>query len=1276
MPHFAPIRMLIYAFVAIGLCLPKAKAMDARELEFNIPEGEARATIREFAVQSELSIIYDFEDLKGVVTRAVIGKYKAGDALKLMLEGGPLSFDEDVETGAFAVIRLEENPQAISPDSPSCNSGESTNDIPKQHQIKEMKTKDKNLGKLITGFLGLLVSTASPQLTGQENAEQNEDYYELSPFVVSSDDDVGYLATSTLAGTRLKTNLNEVGTAISVVNTEFLEDVAATDAGSLLTYTVGTEVGGVDGNFAGGSFDTYRPDQNDARSAPQGNQRVRGLASAQNTRNYFLTDVPFDAYNTDSITINRGPNALLFGIGSPGGVIENSTIKPVFGRDFGKVQFRFDQYGTIRMSADYNRSLWDGRLAVRVAGLSEDEKYRQEEAFSEDRRFFISIDSIVFENEKSNFLDKTRVKGNYETVSILANPPAVIPPNDSYSSFWGLPDPSTIESTITGTLPAFWYGGYQGGLVDNLSGGFGDSVYTTNYYRQLAWLYPNGGDPTIPGQEPLAGGFGRILWSGYPQANMYQSQAWQLTNYIQGYVVPSIQDRSVFDYYNHLFTGDLHRVDRNYTVNSITLEQTFWDNLAGLEVSYDRQSLARDRFMPFGAGSNAASGYNDVSIDVNMYLTNGNVNPNAGRPWVRENYTIDSENGNTRESLRATAFLNLEGERLFGDGRLGRWFGRHVLTTMFQTQTVDSFWRTNRWAYDDAENPYLYAYFNHPRIDYHRRQFVPVVYVGPSVSATSSSSQLKINPIQMNWPKDGEKQMVYFLNMETQQIEQDEIAVRRYLQSASMDRQTIDSEVLSMQSFLLDEHLIGLIGWRKDRFRNWEDVDFDNDILSDGSADQSTSNRLEDGIWNWDQMRLEDDPSSDITGETLTWSLVGVYPEKLLGNLPFGADFRVFYNESENFNPVGTRRNIRNEVIGQPSATTKEYGFMLELLDGKFSVRFNQFETSGSNFSHSLSGIVGGEGSLIAIRRAVNVLESANSGLTWEDAGYAATGYTSHSEFFDAIFGLMPDYLREALNPRFENAQNQVVNVDDYSFAELAQLRVAYDPIQGASATTNFESKGFELELVGNPLPGLRLAMNVARQETVESNIAPLFEEAAREMYQNVLASPLYSVPDVPFIGPGEATMGQRFEDWIIRPLDAALTAEGTASLEQREWRINATVNYTIQDGFLKNFGLGTGLRYQSKVAIGYENTVNDSGLIIPNLDHPYFGDADIRGDVWLSYRRPILHGKVDWKVQLNVRNAIGSDDPIAVRAQPNGDIATIRIPPMTTWFLTNTFEF
>src|SRR5437016_5074965 len=54
-----------------------------------------------------------------------------------------------------------------------------------------------------------------------------EEVVELSPFVTTSGSDKGYIATSSLAGSRINTPLKDTAAQIDVLTPEFLSDIAA-----------------------------------------------------------------------------------------------------------------------------------------------------------------------------------------------------------------------------------------------------------------------------------------------------------------------------------------------------------------------------------------------------------------------------------------------------------------------------------------------------------------------------------------------------------------------------------------------------------------------------------------------------------------------------------------------------------------------------------------------------------------------------------------------------------------------------------------------------------------------------------------------------------------------------------------------------------------------------------------------------------------------------------------------------------------------------------------
>ena len=83
---------------------------------------------------------------------------------------------------------------------------------------------------------------------------------ELSPFVVASDKDTGYAATETLAGTRMRTSLRDVGASLTILTPEFLRDLGVNSFDQALLYTPSVdnvEGDNSDGNRASGSTLRY-----------------------------------------------------------------------------------------------------------------------------------------------------------------------------------------------------------------------------------------------------------------------------------------------------------------------------------------------------------------------------------------------------------------------------------------------------------------------------------------------------------------------------------------------------------------------------------------------------------------------------------------------------------------------------------------------------------------------------------------------------------------------------------------------------------------------------------------------------------------------------------------------------------------------------------------------------------------------------------------------------------------------------------------------------------
>jgi hypothetical protein len=139
---------------------------------------------------------------------------------------------------------------------------------------------------------------------------------------------------------------------------------------------------------------------------------------------------------------------------------------------------------------------------------------------------------------------------------------------------------------------------------------------------------------------------------------------------------------------------------------------------------------------------------------------------------------------------------------------------------------------------------------------------------------------------------------------------------------------------------------------------------------------------------------------------------------------------------------------------------------------------------------------------------------------------------------------------------------------------------------------------------------------------------------------------------------------------WTLKKLQ-----EGASQPEIRKWRYSATTNYSFLKGRLKGVGVGASYRWEDKVAIGYPivTTATGSGY---DLMNPYYGPVDRFLDTWVSYRRKLTN-KIDWRVQLNIRNLLATDKLIPITVEPDGKTwAQVRTPPAREWLLTSTFSF
>lgn len=89
---------LVFAACALGA--------DTSKKSFQLPAGDATATLKRFSEQSGEQIVYPVDAVRGVQTNAVSGELSAREALDRLLAGTELRVVQDAKTGALAVNRI------------------------------------------------------------------------------------------------------------------------------------------------------------------------------------------------------------------------------------------------------------------------------------------------------------------------------------------------------------------------------------------------------------------------------------------------------------------------------------------------------------------------------------------------------------------------------------------------------------------------------------------------------------------------------------------------------------------------------------------------------------------------------------------------------------------------------------------------------------------------------------------------------------------------------------------------------------------------------------------------------------------------------------------------------------------------------------------------------------------------------------------------------------------------------------------------------------------
>lgn len=387
----------------------------------------------------------------------------------------------------------------------------------------------------------------------------------LSPFTVNAEFDTGYAANSTLAGSRLKTDLKDTAASISVFTADFISDLGANTLEDALRYSNSAQL-----DIGSAGSDGSTPNGNSVQGGPP-EFVVRGQPTTR-ARNYFTLRIQTDNYNVERIEDSRGPNSVLFGFGSPGGILNVSTKQARTDRSFHKVAVQIGSFDSHRESLDFNEVLREGKLALRLNAVYNKAHTFQLFAFNRDRR----LDAAV----KYQVTPTTQFRAEYERSEIKENKPRPFTLFDGGFQLWQQLGSRTFAPPLPATSAAL--------SLTRLGSG-----------RRLAYV---GNDNTV-----IETGSTLTTFDPAPILN-------------RSILDPKIADPSI----NYGGPGQINRVNSDaFTAN---LEQRIGRHTV-VELAYNHQNESGLRFNP---------GQTNLKIfgDPNRLLRTGQPNPHVGQLFL------------------------------------------------------------------------------------------------------------------------------------------------------------------------------------------------------------------------------------------------------------------------------------------------------------------------------------------------------------------------------------------------------------------------------------------------------------------------------------------------------------------------------------------------------------------------------------------------------------------------------------------------------------------
>ncbi|WP_309028336.1 hypothetical protein [Pelagicoccus enzymogenes] len=1125
--------------------------------------------------------------------------------------------------------------------------------------------------------LALLVPLAS--LSAQE---EEEPIFELSPFSVSADDQDGYLSKSTTAGTRIRTDVKDLGAQIDVFSNQFLEDIGASSPDEAFIYSLNIEGEAENPDYGDGSRARFERDGPTATARGLGNSRTTG---ATRGRNYFETQLRTHNYNMESLAISSGPNSILFGLGQAGGTINSTLALAHTNEDSGSLTVKLDKHGSFEWYADFNKVLIQDHLALRVAILNNQTNSFMDGNYDDQQRLYGALTYRV--NDKMNF------RIHFEDIDEIESPTQYRMFQDNISP-WLYDGGGVLYDPVDGARPR------------NQNGASG---------REAILITPDGRvDVDTVGITKWNNSFGSRSDEAFDYIEYVSVNGITSSPLYDDDFFASLDDRRVsfspetLDDFGLPFAtvnpwGDTMRRSREAEILTAFAEFNPLENLF-IEVGYNDENYNGRQY-----GYNRSFNYG-VFIDTQKFLPDGSPNPMAGQLFMQdEGWAWETPKSEKEFRVMASYSYDFKDNQQLSDKLVG-FLGKHNVGAMYADRDsmeirANSFqiWKQN----DDGTTPSFLTGGatrvddpNHNWLRTGDRRVSMRQYLLPE-----NNYQLQVvegmAPGQelVSFPDPGgtgNLQAGFF---------DPEIGSNRLF---SFDR-NVESKMFTYQGYFWNDRLILTYGKREDELK-------ERDLY--GAGDRADNYTEED--WNNGLV-----PDHVIPGGYFPWWTELDWDEYgesgINSNETKGAVFRpvgvaewlsFFYNEGSN-NSAGT---IRYDAYGGRNAPITgegtDYGFRIDTLNNKLQFKVNWYETDSQNVETG-GGSVDGD-----VRGVFRTLEERLE--ETDPAGYTTNGFD--------IFGQTDLFLpvadksakgteytlsyqpKRGWNMRLTAAKtSSVLDNIATSYIKWGDERtplwrdiswMAEDPTGDMMPVVDWWNNDdprndiLELRDPSDPSLGyktpyeLRVDAGFTRIDPATGEIELDPDTGEPVAYWTKLGS----AGDSPISGwenvardensGNPETVKEYFDrEFLVDVKGRISQLNGRPNPNVRKWRVNYSTSYQFQDGRFKNFRVGGSVRYRDKGVVGYGRTkfvdeASGNEIDVLDISNPYYNDSEVFVDGMVSYSGSFNDDKLRYRIQLNVRNLFDNSDLYVTDVSTSGrELVWATFEPRT-YTLTTSFDF